>query len=77
MTEIRCVKCNRLLMKAKEINVEIKCPKCGCINRIMYIPPDGSYLGFNEELIADFSGVHRVKDYERRKFKKMEAISLK
>ena len=29
MTEIRCVKCKRLLMKARIFAGEIKCPKCG------------------------------------------------
>ena len=29
MTEIRCKKCNRLLMKAKFVYAEIQCPKCG------------------------------------------------
>ena len=31
MREIRCKKCNRLLMKGEIIKVEIKCPKCGYI----------------------------------------------
>ena len=35
MTEIRCKKCNRLLMKAEKIYAEIKCPKCGYKNLIM------------------------------------------
>jgi LSD1 subclass zinc finger protein len=35
MTEIRCVKCRRLLFKAKgAFHVETKCPKCGYLNRI-------------------------------------------
>ncbi len=35
MTEIRCVKCYRLLLKAKgPFHVEIKCGKCGYINKI-------------------------------------------
>jgi len=28
MPEIRCKKCNRLLMKGWIVKVEIKCPKC-------------------------------------------------
>ena len=28
MTEIRCKKCNRLLMKAIFVYAEIQCPKC-------------------------------------------------
>lgn len=32
--EIRCKKCRRLLMKGEAGFVEIKCPKCGCIQRI-------------------------------------------
>lgn len=35
MTEIRCKKCNRLLMKVEQIiGGEIKCSKCGYINKI-------------------------------------------
>ncbi len=34
MTEIRCKKCNRLLMKGKIWDIEIKCPKCRYTNRI-------------------------------------------
>jgi len=40
LTEIRCVKCKRLLMKAEyekdrniNVKVEIKCPKCGYVNK--------------------------------------------
>ncbi len=32
--EIRCRKCCRLLMKGRVVRVEIKCPKCGYIQRI-------------------------------------------
>ena len=31
--EIRCKRCNRLLMKGEVCVVEIKCPKCGCVLR--------------------------------------------
>lgn len=34
MTEIRCKKCNRLLLKADIIKGEIKCPKCTYLNKI-------------------------------------------
>jgi len=40
MTEIRCKKCNRLLMKTQEgpikgqCIIETKCPKCGYYNEI-------------------------------------------
>jgi len=34
MTEIRCKKCLRLLMKGTVVVVEIKCPKCGYIQII-------------------------------------------
>lgn len=33
-SEIRCRKCNRLLMKGEVRHVEIKCPKCGFIQEI-------------------------------------------
>jgi len=31
VNDIRCRRCGRLLMKGKVHAVEIKCPKCGCI----------------------------------------------
>ncbi len=34
MTEIRCKKCKRLLLKATEIQGEMKCPKCGYVQII-------------------------------------------
>jgi len=34
MTEIRCVKCKRLLMVAEAVRGEIKCGKCGFINKV-------------------------------------------
>ena len=45
MTEIRCVKCKRLLFKVEsrwDVNpaIEIKCPKCGYINHIIGLPND-------------------------------------
>jgi len=33
--EIRCKRCGRLLMKGEVRVVEIKCPRCGCIQRIL------------------------------------------
>ncbi len=33
MIDIRCIKCHRLLMRAFVFNGEIKCPKCGYLNR--------------------------------------------
>ena len=35
MTEIRCVKCRRLLMKAETAKAEVKCPKCGYLNHLI------------------------------------------
>lgn len=32
--EIRCKRCKRLLMKGEVNGIEIKCPKCGYINKI-------------------------------------------
>lgn len=29
--EIRCRSCNRLLLKGRVAQIEIKCPKCGCL----------------------------------------------
>ena len=36
MTEIRCKKCNRLLMKAENLFAEIQCPKCHYRNLIQF-----------------------------------------
>ena len=40
MTEIRCKKCNRLLLKAENQAgaIEIKCGKCGLINCFSFWP---------------------------------------
>ncbi|WP_321404558.1 Com family DNA-binding transcriptional regulator [Maridesulfovibrio sp.] len=35
MQEHRCPSCNRLLMKGKVIEVQVKCPKCKKIVRIV------------------------------------------
>jgi len=35
LREIRCRKCKRLLMKGEVKDVEIKCPRCGYIQRII------------------------------------------
>jgi phage FluMu protein Com len=32
--EIRCKKCRRLLMKGEVRAIEIKCPKCGYVQKI-------------------------------------------
>ena len=34
LREIRCRKCNRLLMKGHVLQIEIKCPKCGYIQKL-------------------------------------------
>lgn len=34
MTDVRCVKCNKLLMKADMVTAEVKCPKCGYLNKL-------------------------------------------
>jgi hypothetical protein len=34
LPEIRCRRCRRLLMKGEIKQVEIKCPKCGCVQKI-------------------------------------------
>ena len=40
MTEIRCVKCGRLLLKANYIEGEVKCPKCHYINKMGIVKQD-------------------------------------
>ena len=34
MLEVRCKKCGRLLLRGRGIKIEIKCPKCGYVNKI-------------------------------------------
>lgn len=34
VNEIRCKKCKRLLMKGQVKEIEIKCPKCGYVQKI-------------------------------------------
>ncbi|NFJ59655.1 Com family DNA-binding transcriptional regulator [Clostridium botulinum] len=34
--EIRCKKCNQLLLMADEVKGEIKCPRCKQINKLDY-----------------------------------------
>ena len=34
LSEIRCRKCNRLLMKGDVLQIEIKCPKCGYMQKL-------------------------------------------
>lgn len=34
MQSIRCKRCNRLLMQAIVVEAEIKCPKCGLLQKI-------------------------------------------
>ena len=34
MPEVRCKKCNGLLFKGKGFDLEIKCRKCGYINKV-------------------------------------------
>lgn len=44
MTEIRCVKCNRLLFKSNgkwDDPIEIKCPKCSYLNHIIGVGVSG------------------------------------
>lgn len=39
MKEIRCKKCNRLLFKGWVLRVDVKCSKCGYINKLVANPP--------------------------------------
>ncbi len=68
MTEIRCVKCRRLLFRAKGYKgqIEIKCPKCGYTSEIQIDVSNGkyitrkiiplSYLKNDPKFIEDFQG---------------------
>ncbi len=45
MTEIRCKKCNRLLMKGSLIEGEIKCPKCKYLNSFEFAIKETLFKG--------------------------------
>ncbi len=47
MTEIRCKKCNRLLLRAVAVMGEIKCPKCRYSQDVFCLTPDGQELIIN------------------------------
>ena len=49
MTEIRCVKCNRLLMRGDVKIVEIKCPKCGFVMTVRASLPGSGGKLFNQK----------------------------
>ncbi|ADU66746.1 Com family DNA-binding transcriptional regulator [Desulfurispirillum indicum] len=36
LPEVRCKRCKRLLFKGYVVEVEMKCPKCGAIQRFDY-----------------------------------------
>ncbi|WP_418419396.1 Com family DNA-binding transcriptional regulator [Blautia sp.] len=36
MEKIKCNKCGRTLMKADVVKGEIKCPRCGAINKLNF-----------------------------------------
>jgi len=35
LPEIRCRRCRRLLLKGEVKQVQIKCPKCGCLQQFV------------------------------------------
>lgn len=37
MKKIKCTNCNKTLMLAEIIKGEIKCPRCGVVNKVIYI----------------------------------------
>ena len=56
MTEIRCVKCNRLLFKHEGegcFRVEVKCPKCGHIHNYTMEEKVKFGKGFKELKVHD------------------------
>ena len=53
MTDIRCKKCNRLLMKVKSVIAEIKCPKCGYIQFVSKEPGRRALMGDIEYFVAN------------------------
>ncbi len=36
LVDVRCKKCNKLLMKGQVVWVKVKCTKCGYINDLQY-----------------------------------------
>jgi len=54
MTEIRCVKCNRLLLRASHAKGEVKCPKCGYYNHVDFGEvPEEPYVEDEELTLAN------------------------
>jgi len=58
MREIRCRKCRRLLMRGNVIHIEIKCPKCGHVQKFMSGRIGGNQsLRSARKINADFQGL--------------------
>ena len=60
MTEIRCVKCNRLLFKFNGgtwSDTEHKCPKCGTLNKIR-IEKEGIFNGMKPIARFEYSLIY-------------------
>jgi phage FluMu protein Com len=67
MTEIRCVKCGRLLMKISDPwtrtqiaisreGVQIKCPKCGYVNQFTFAVNPNKYPKVKDGEIGHLEG---------------------
>ncbi len=67
MTEIRCKKCNKLLMFANSFDGEIKCPKCGYKNRC-------SFEFYSGDVVIAISGKNRRSE-PRQAMKFLEAVT--
>jgi len=72
LTEIRCLKCNRLLFRAEDWigKIEIKCPKCGFIDMISICVHNGRKVAkalLSKEMIknAKFDAI----GYEEKRLK--------
>ena len=56
LINIRCKKCNRLLMKAEKFKGEVKCPKCRYVNKAMTYGNGTVFVDKNEPAMFSIDG---------------------
>jgi len=57
MKEIRCKKCNRLLMKGEIKKISIKCPKCGYVNWLDEEQKESWIKGLKNKEMGIYEGI--------------------
>lgn len=82
MTIIRCIKCGRLLMKGCNVQVEIKCPKCGYVQIINHkskkdidIPVGKAKIKQNEVELMTKTGVGDIIEARKHSRNNREEIT--